>query len=330
MIAKLLPAGLVIRDTYTIVQYLGSGAFGDVYLARHRYMGLQALKLFARLEGTDALEEAYLLTRLSHANIVRMFEANEYVQGGTLLGLPKDTRLDRRLALGRDILQGLAFAHAQSPPVIHRDISPGNILVERLGDKMTAKISDFGLAKHVDSKSLMASAAGKYVYMSPEGFLGVHTTAADVYSAAILLFEMCCGQHPFKLALSVAATPVEVAGIVRESRVRAIPDVTDLCPSFASPWNEFFQASLAHDFEKRPANASQLLQRFDSLPQPGVKSLEERKTLDEIVDEARRLSLQAETLEEAVKLLESACRSSPEITSRYSELLLLWKRGIVL
>ena len=344
MIAKLLPAGQVIRDTYTIVQYLGSGAFGDVYLARHRYMGLQALKLFARLEGTDALEEAYLLTRLSHPNIVRMFEANEfelegrrlgyfsmeYVQGGTLLGLPKDTRLDRRLALGRDILQGLAFAHAQSPPIIHRDISPGNILVERLGDKMTAKISDFGLAKHVDSKSLMASAAGKFVYMSPEGFLGVHTTAADVYSAAILLFEMCSGRHPFNLALSVAATPVEVAGIVRESRVRAIPDVTDLCPSFASPWNEFFQASLAHDFEKRPANASELLRRFDSLPQPGVKSVEERKNLDEMVDEARRLSLQAETLDEAVELLESACRSSPEITSRYSELLLLWKRGIVL
>jgi serine/threonine protein kinase len=53
-----LSSGQIIRDTYTIVRHLGSGAFGDVYLARHRYMGLQAMKIFSKGEGPDALEEA--------------------------------------------------------------------------------------------------------------------------------------------------------------------------------------------------------------------------------------------------------------------------------
>src|SRR5437016_2821752 len=93
-----LPAGFVVRDTYTIVRYLGSGAFGDVYLARHRYMGLQALKVFQMANGSDLLQEAFILARIGHPNIIRVFEANdftmnsqtyqyfsmEYVPGGTL------------------------------------------------------------------------------------------------------------------------------------------------------------------------------------------------------------------------------------------------------
>ena len=125
-----------------------------------------------------------------------MFEANdferrgtkfgyftmEYVDGGTLLDSIADESLDlkSRIDLGRGIVAGLAHAHSQDPPVIHRDISPSNILLNREQDKVTAKISDFGLAKHVDNASLLASAAGKYVYMAPESFLGVHSTATDV------------------------------------------------------------------------------------------------------------------------------------------------------
>ena len=61
---QLLKAGELVRDTHTIVRHLGSGAFGDVYLSRHRYMGLQAMKVFGFAEGTEALEEAYLLAKL--------------------------------------------------------------------------------------------------------------------------------------------------------------------------------------------------------------------------------------------------------------------------
>jgi serine/threonine-protein kinase len=307
---SILPAGFLIRDTYTVVRHLGSGAFGDVYLARHRYMGLQALKIFIRTEGADALEEAYLLTRLSHPNIVRMFEANqfehenrhlgyfsmEYVEGGTLLGLRKEASVECRLALGRNILQGLAFAHSQSPPVIHRDISPGNILVDRQAGKLTAKISDFGLAKHVDSRSLIASAAGKYVYMAPESFLGIHSTASDVYSAGMVLFEIFSGQHPFRVKFSPEAAPQEVAAVVRESGTRAIPNITELCPMLTPAWNEFFQAALLHDYECRPATAADLLRRLDELPRPGVLPKYEGMTVDQMVAQSfRRCALKFST-----------------------------------
>lgn len=344
--AERLAVGQVIRDTYTVVKHLGSGAFGDVYLARHRYMGLQALKIFVRNEGNDALEEAYLLTKLSHPNIVRMFEANdfelggdgfgyfsmEYVEGGSLLGLIDSSyTLNDRLTLGKDILSGLAFAHDQTPPVIHRDISPSNILVERSKRGLKAKISDFGLAKHVDSESLIASAAGKYVYMAPESFLGIHSTATDVYSAAIVLFEVFTGQHPFRTRLSVTATAAEVAALVQKSREQAVPDVSDFATTLDPKWNMFFQSALAHEHERRPTTAGDLLELYASmLDGANTQCASKNEDVEAVVTEAKRLALQSETLGEAVALLEQVCLGDPKVRSEYSQLLMLWKRGIVL
>jgi serine/threonine-protein kinase len=62
-----------------------------------------------------------------------------------------------RICLGNNILSGLAFAHLQTPPIIHRDISPTNILIDKWNGSLRAKIADFGLAKHVDPESLAAS-----------------------------------------------------------------------------------------------------------------------------------------------------------------------------
>lgn len=340
-------AGELIRDTYTIVRHLGSGAFGDVYLSRHRYMGLQALKVFPRQEGTDALEEAYLLTKLSHPNIVRVFEANEfkragesygyfsmeYVEGGTLSntvdsGLPSGDRV----SLGRDILAGLAFAHSQLPPIIHRDISPSNILIDRTHDCLSAKISDFGLAKHVDPDSLVASAAGKYLYMAPESFLGKHSTATDVYSAAIVLFEVFTGKHPFRVGLSISATASEIANVVRESRTQLIPNLSDSSSEFGSQWDYLFQRALAHDYEDRPANAQEFLAQFKNACEAthqGSVSIGADNALA-MVTEARRLSEQASTLNDAIETLEHACHLDSKVREKYSELLSMWKRGIVL
>jgi len=348
MNAAPLAPGQVIRDTYSIVKPLGSGAFGDVYLARHRYMGLQALKVFRRNEGVDALEEAYLLTKLSHPNIVRMFEANEfelggqrfgyfsmdYVEGGSLMNLSgASLEFDQRFALGQGMLEGLAFAHSQSPPVIHRDVSPSNVLVEKTASGLRAKVSDFGLAKHVDSKSLMASAAGKYLYMAPESFLNIHVTASDVYSAAIVLYQMFTGQHPFGVKLSASADAKEIAAVVRQSRLQSVPDVTGSSNWLDAWWNAFFRAALAHDYEARPRSATELLQLY--LSRTGQRKLEPAsapggENIDGMITEAKQLALQAETLDAAIELLERACHSNPEARSKYSELLLLWKRGIVL
>jgi len=342
-----LRAGELIRDTYTIVRHLGSGAFGDVYLSRHRYMGLQALKVFSRQDGTDALEEAYLLAKLSHPNIVRVFEANEfertgeafgyfsmeYVEGGTLLDIMNsDLSVKARTDLGRDILSGLAFAHSQVPPIIHRDISPTNILIDRSNGRLSAKISDFGLAKHVDPQSLVASAAGKYLYMAPESFLGIHSTATDVYSAAIVLFELFTGKHPFRVGLSVSATTSEMAAVVRESRTQAIPHVSSSCPKLGTSWDTLFHRALAHDYEERPTTAQDLLTLFTAAAEPPDSRAPATPTENAVamVMEAKRLAEQTDTLDDAIETLERACHLDQRVRDKYSEMLSLWKRGIVL
>jgi len=342
-----LGAGEIIRDTYTIVRHLGSGAFGDVYLSRHRYMGLQGLKVFSRQDGTDALEEAYLLTKLSHPNIVRVFEANEferagetygyfsmeYVEGGTLLTIiDSDLPTQTRIGLSKDILSGLAFAHSQVPPIIHRDISPTNILIDRSNGRLSAKISDFGLAKHVDPQSLVASAAGKYLYMAPESFLGKHSTATDVYSAAIVLFELFTGRHPFRVGLSVSATPSEMASIVRESRVQQIPMISACRPDWGTRWDALFQSALAHDYEDRPTTAGDFLAQFMAVSEPSNSSRTTVPGKDalELVTEAKLLAEQTDTLNEAIEVLERACQLDPTVRERYLDMLSLWKRGIVL
>jgi serine/threonine protein kinase len=338
-----LSSGQIIRDTYTLVRHLGSGAFGDVYLARHRYMGLQAMKIFSKKEGPDALEEAYLLTRLSHPNIVRMFEANEfqaeqesygyftmeYVGGGTLADHKiAKTSLASRLNLAAGVLHGLAHAHAQSSPIIHRDISPSNILVDVSQSEPVAKIGDFGLAKHLDAASLLASAGGKYLYMAPESFLGIHTTATDVYSAGLVLFELLTGEHPFKTTLPRNATDEEVATIVRKSRTHLIPDACQFNAELSAKWRSLFEAALAHNYQDRPRDAGKLLELFNdcrSVPVSSTTSTE----VPAMVLRAKQLSCQVATIDEAIDLLETACMRDPLVRVEYTELLSFWKRGIV-
>lgn len=243
-----------------------------------------------------------------------------------------DLPLNARMGLGRDVLEGLAFAHAQEPPIIHRDISPSNILVDKTTAHLTAKISDFGLAKHVDAKSLVASAAGKYLYMAPESFLGTHSTATDVYSAAIVLFELFTGRHPFQVALSASASASEVASVVRQSRSQSIPNVSDFCSNLDCRWDRFFQGALAHDYEARPRTAQDLLVQFVASSEPpavptSAIAIEDASAM---VTEAKRLAEQTDTLNDAIEMLESACHLDPKIRDRSSEMLSLWKRGIVL
>jgi serine/threonine-protein kinase len=243
--------------------------------------------------------------------------------------------LECRVCLGRGIVSGLAHAHSQNPPVIHRDISPSNILLNREQGHLTAKISDFGLAKHVDSASLLASAAGKYVYMAPESFLGIHSTATDVYSTAIVLFELFTRRHPFEFVLSATATSKEVAEIVKRSRSQPVPDPTATNPYLSDRWNDFFRAALKHEYEERTKDGKELLLLFDTTHDSARSAVRPTQNdtaskVNEMVEKAQRLSQQTDTLDEAIGLLECACDVDHKVRERYSDLLSLWKRGIVL
>ena len=221
----LLAEGQSIKDTYEVERFLGEGAFAEVYRVRHRFLGRQAMKVFKK-EGLTAgevekmLSEAILLSRIGHPNIVRVFDANvletdaglrgyftmENVAGGTLEAfrrsfasgiVPVDTAVD----LVRQICRGLAVAHAERPPVIHRDIKPQHVLVGYEADGLRARIGDFGLARQVNPLTLLASAAGTLPFKPPEVFANAKSDspAGDVYAVGVTLYVLLSGCFPYEI-----------------------------------------------------------------------------------------------------------------------------------
>lgn len=221
----MLQEGENIKGTYEVERFLGEGAFAEVYRVRHRFLGRQAMKLFKRVGMTqdeieEILGEAILLSRIGHPNIVRVFDANvfespqgtcgyftmENVSGGSLdkfwrsYGanfVPIETTID----IMRQVCRGLAVAHDETPPIIHRDIKPHNILVGYEADGLRVRVSDFGLAKKVNPLTLMATAAGTPVFKPPETFskTKADSCAADVWGLGVTLYMMLTDRLPFEV-----------------------------------------------------------------------------------------------------------------------------------
>jgi transitional endoplasmic reticulum ATPase len=222
----LLNPGDIFRETYEVDCFVGSGAFAEVYRVKHKFLGLQAVKVLKPESIKDRsvssiISEAVILSNLTHPNIVRVFEANtfkrddreivfismEYVSGESLFQLlRRKIRIGIPLALSiqRDICAGLSFAHRQNPPIIHRDVKPQNIMLSYDTTNPTAKVSDFGLAKAVDPKTRMSGSAGTLAYLAPEGFWNYHLPASDVFSAGIILYQMITGVTPWNYDFSAA------------------------------------------------------------------------------------------------------------------------------
>ena len=220
----ILSEGQNIRDTYEVERFLGEGAFAEVYRVRHRFLGRQAMKVFKAAGMTlpdieDALGEAIMLSRIGHPNIVRVFDANtvdtqrglygyftmENVPGGSLDKfwqshgaefVPVETTVD----IIKQVCRGLSVAHRESPPVIHRDIKPQNILVGYETDGLRARVGDFGLAKRVNPLTLLATAAGTISFKPPEAFTESKgdSCAADVWGIGTTLYLLLTDQLPYK------------------------------------------------------------------------------------------------------------------------------------
>ncbi|OAA19606.1 serine/threonine protein kinase [Frankia sp. EI5c] len=219
----LLSDGQVIRDTYRVERLLGRGAFAEVYRVRHRYLGRQAMKVFRRAgmsaeQVRDALSEAMMLSRIGHPNIIRVFEANtvetdgggyayftmEYVAGGTLNNFRLshgEAFMPIRVAVDviRQVARGLAVAHQESPPIIHRDITPQNILVGYDRDDLRVRISDFGLARKVSALTLLASSRGTIAFMAPETLLHPHLASVpgDVWALGAVFYLLLTDELPY-------------------------------------------------------------------------------------------------------------------------------------
>jgi len=208
---------------YRVTGFLGAGAMGVVYAARQqrpdREVALKVLKTWglgdphqlARFE-----REVAALGRLQHAAIATIHEAGrtddgipflvmERVHGESLLNYVARAGLDReaRIELFCAICDGVQAAHVGG--VVHRDLKPGNILVDEAGGP---RIVDFGLARLLDGEAAMPSHsatgfAGTLPYMSPEqldGSRGPIDEQSDIYALGVLLHELLLGCHPHALA----------------------------------------------------------------------------------------------------------------------------------
>ncbi len=217
----LIQPGSRIRR-YELVEFLGAGGMGAVWLAERTDGGFDqrvALKLIKRGLDTDEVlrrfrRERQVLAQLEHPNIARLIDGGATEDGRPYLvmeyvvGRPIDDWCDQRrlgirerLQLFLSVCEAVQYAHSKL--TVHRDIKPGNILIT---DDGQPKLLDFGLAKLLrddgSPESLLVTAAGQRMltprYASPEQVRGEPvSTASDVYSLGVLLYELLAGHSPY-------------------------------------------------------------------------------------------------------------------------------------
>jgi serine/threonine-protein kinase len=354
---SLLQEGQWVRDTYEVERFLGQGAFAEVYRVRHRLQGRQALKIFkligmTRDEVQELLGEALVLSRLGHPNIIRPFEADsvevrggtcgfftmEYVPGGSLaqfcrLPGPKLLPVPTTVDLIRQVCAGLSVAHAEQPPIVHRDIKPDNLLVSPEGQGWRVRIGDFGLAQRVSRLTGVTAAQGDLAFKPPEAHFGLGTDscAGDVWAVGSTLYLLLTKQFPYP----------EPGGrdALRRRRFERLTPAHVLNEQVDPELESIVARALAPDAGDRYGDAGAFLAnlcrwqqlhggascRTPAAPPVSATAEEEARRL---VVQAVQCARQAVQLARAADLLEEACRRWPPLHAEYAEQIKLWRRGI--
>lgn len=211
---------------YQILDRLGAGGFGTVYLAQDRLLNRKvALKVpHHQTDDQNMLLESQIMVQLKHPNIVDLITAEkkdglffmvmEYIDGESLDKIIRRDRTilpSRALEIATDVCSAIGFAHAHQ--VIHRDLRPANILITRDG---VAKVTDFGTSRilELQKEEFARTRIGSPPYMSPEHFRGRAVFQSDLWSLGITIYEMLTGMVPFydadpvKIAQAFQSTPI--------------------------------------------------------------------------------------------------------------------------
>jgi serine/threonine-protein kinase len=206
--------GTVLGARYRIVEMLGKGGMGEVYRADDLKLGQAvALKFLPKRLAADPsrlarlLNEVRIARQVSHPNVCRVYDVGEvdgehfismeYIRGEDLADLLRRIgRLpsDKVVQIARQICNGLAAAHARG--VLHRDLKPGNVLLDEHG---VARLTDFGLAGLAEELRGAQVREGTPAYMAPEQLAGREVSVrSDIYSLGLVLYELFTGQSPFR------------------------------------------------------------------------------------------------------------------------------------
>jgi serine/threonine-protein kinase len=280
---------LVTREVvgnYEVVRKIATGGMGEVFLARQkgpvdfsRYVVLK--KLHPRLTAdphfvTMFLNEARIAANLTHPNIIHIYElfqdgpgyviAMEYVRGGTVLALLRERQ--RRgtkglpygpmIRIATSVCEALHYAYNEEDDngvqrkVIHRDVSPSNVLVGYDGQ---VKLVDFGIAKALEAEALTQAATikGKYGYMSPEQIKCQQLDQrTDIFSLGTMLWEMSVGNRLFR-----RDNDLQMLYAILEER---IPPPSERVPDYPKGLEYIVMKALARDRDQRYSDAATLAQ----------------------------------------------------------------------
>ena len=270
----------VAGGRYRLERRLGHGGMASVYAARDTGLDRAvAVKLLAEnLTGDEELRkrflrEARLAARLSHPNVVNVFDAGEdYGRPYIVMELVDGETLAERGRVPPDEARRLAaqaargLAHAHEAGLIHRDVKPGNLLLRRDG---TIKIADFGIARAAEATALTQAGTvlGTAAYLAPEQALGEEVTpAADVYSLGAVLYELMTGRPPFEFD--------SLADLAEKQRAMAITPVRELAPEAPRDLEDLVMRCLARNPAYRPS-AAELVGELEptTAPEPPTQRL---------------------------------------------------------
>ena len=258
-----LPTGHELDGRYRVGKIIGVGGMGRVYMANDTRLANRPVAVKEMLVGEglheqkaveDFAREARVLAPLSHPGIPNLIDyfaergrhylVMEYIAGGDLQGWLDQRGAGARvpeqqvMRWAREILDVLCFLHVQNPPIVYRDLKPGNIMIDQHGRAM---IIDFGIARFLPPGG-RGTQIGSVGYAPPEQYLGKLEPRSDLYSLGATMHHLLTGRDP------------------QLEPPFSFPPVRQLAPEVSAEVERVVMWALERDAEKRPQSAVAMLQ----------------------------------------------------------------------